>query len=443
MDTIKTPENLKREITPLSLAMANMNVMVGSGIFALPALVAEGLGATAILAYFVCAILVFLVAMCFAELGSKTTISGGPYTYIENAFGPFAGFIAGNIYLFGAMASDAALSNALADTLQLFLPFLRVDMYRIIFHFVVFGGLTWLNISSVKNGVRFVMMTSFGKLIPLLVLVCLAAPHIDTGNLKWEIAPTVTNTGSAALLLFFAFLGFETSLINGGEIRNPARTVPLGLLGGIAFVLILYISIQLVTQGTLGAAMINNKEAPLTAVANLVMGKPGMWFIAAVTAVSVLGSLSGEILSMPRVLFASARNGMMPKPLAKVHPVFTTPHIAIIVYASFGFLLSVSGGFKQLAIIASAALLLVYLGSALASIKLREKHSVETPKTFRMPGGYTIPILATAGIVWLLSHSSKQEVIGVLVFVGVFSAIYAVMQWRKRSKPGYGNAVDY
>lgn len=430
-----TTENLKREIGAKEQAWACVNLMVGTGIFALPALVAEGLGATAVLAYIVCGLLVSLLALCFAELGSKTTISGGPYTYIEEAFGPYAGFLSGNLYLLGAIASDAALANALPDVLQYFIPALRIDIYRIILQFVMFGGLAWLNISSVKNGVRFTVFAGIGKLIPLLLLVIIAIPHVQADNLKWVVVPTADGIGSASLLLFFAFLGLEVALCNGGEIKNPARTVPQGIFGGVSIVLILYLSIQLVTQGILGDSLSAHKEAPLAAVANISLGKMGMVFIIAVTSLSILGSLSGEILSMPRILFAAARDGLMPKVLAKVHPRFATPHISIIVYAGMGFLMAISGGFKQLAIIASASLLLIYLGVAFATIRLRKKHTtISAQKTFRVPGGNIIPLMAAAGIIWLLSNSSKPEVAGICVFTVVFSAIYLGIILFKKTK---------
>ncbi|MBC7937472.1 MAG: APC family permease [Rhizobacter sp.] len=436
MNTSPTSEHLKREIGAGSLALACVNVMVGSGIFVLPALVAEGLGATAILAYIACAVLVFLIALCFAEVGSNTTKSGGAYTYIEDAFGPWAGFLAGNLYLLGSISSDAAVANALADTLQYFFPLLRVDIYRILFIFFVFGGLTWLNISSVKNGVRFVVFASIGKLLPLVILIAIAVPHVETENLKWVISPTLDNIGSASLLLFFAFLGFETCLGNGGEIKNPRRTVPLGIFGGLIFVLILYVSIQLVTQGALGNNLSSHKDAPLAAVANLAWGKFGMVCIIAVTSISILGNLSGEMLSMPRILFAAARDGLMPKIFARIHPRFSTPHIAIIAYASIGFILAVSGGFRQLAVLASASLLLLYLGVALATIRLRKIQPAHTAKGFRVPGGMIIPLLAAAGVIWMLSNSSKPEVIGLSIFIAVFSMIYFAMLLVRKKRKG-------
>lgn len=433
MSQQSTTENLKREIGVRALALAIINIMVGSGIFVIPAIIAAGLGATAILAYIVCGLLIFLIGLCFAELGSKITTSGGVYTYIESAFGPYAGFLANNIFwLGGCVMSDAAIANALADTMKYFFPSLGVDMVRMLFLFFVFGVLTLLNIRSVKNGVRFIEFTSLGKLIPLVILVILAIRFVEPGNLRWVIAPTVSNIGSASLLLFYAFLGFEGPVSNGGEIKDPKRTVPLGLFWGVSAVLVLYIGIQLVTQGVLGAGIETYKDAPLAAVAGIALGKSAIVLIVIITAISMLGSLAGEILSIPRILFAGARDGLLPKPLAKVHPRFLTPYIAIIAYTTLGFVFAISGGFRQLATIASAAVLIIYLGVVLATIKLRNKQTDAAAKTFRVPGGIIVPLLASAGIIWLLSNLAKQELVGIVIFIVVFTVIYLVTKIVKR-----------
>lgn len=426
-------ENLKREIGVRSLALAIINIMVGSGIFVIPAIIAAGLGATAILAYFVCGLLIFLIGLCFAELGSKISSSGGVYTYIETAFGPYAGFLANNIFwLGGCVMSDAAIANALADTLKFFFPSMSIALVRTLFLFFLFASLALLNIRSVKNGVRFIEFTSLGKLIPLVVLVILAIRFVEPDNLQWVIAPTVSNIGAASLLLFYAFLGFEGPVSNGGEIKDPKRTVPLGLFWGVAAVLVLYIGIQLVTQGVLGAAIETNKDAPLAAVAGIALGKSGIVLIVVVTAISMLGSLAGEILSIPRILYAGARDGLLPKPFAKVHPRFLTPHIAITFYTTLGFVFAISGGFRQLATIASAAVLIIYLGVVLASVKLRNKATGEAEKTFRVPGGIIVQLLASAGIIWLLSNLAKQELIGIVIFIAVFTFIYLLVKLVKK-----------
>ncbi len=432
MTPISGKENLKREIGVRSLTLAILNQTVGTGIFIIPAIVAESLGATAVVVYLVCGFLIFLIALCFADLGSKTTKSGGVYEYIETAFGPYAGFLANNIYWLGAsVISDAALANALADTLRYFFPSLDIEIFRIGFFFLIFGGIAFLNIRSVKNGIRFIELAAFGKLIPLMVLVIAGAGYISKGNLQWTIAPTIDNIGSASLLLFYAFMGFETPLSNGGEIKNVNRTVPLGIFFGIGAVLIIYLAIQLVTQGVLGGTIGAHKDAPLAAVAGIVFGSTGIILILVTTALSMLGALGGEILSMPRILFAGARDGVMPKVLAKVHPRFFTPYIAVLVYASLGLVFAVFGAFKQLAIIASASSLIIYLGAILATVKLRTKRAEKAEKTFRLPGGYIIPILAGGVIIWLLSNLSKQELMGIVIFISVFSLIYFITNFLK------------
>lgn len=418
--------HLKREITIFSLGFAIVNVVVGSGIFVLPAIVAEGLGATAILAYVVCGLLMLCMGLCYAELGSRTNKSGGIYTYIENAFGRYAGFLANNIYVLGGcIFSDAAVANALADTLSHFFPGLHTGIFRGLFIFLLFAGLAIINIRSVKNGVRFVVFTSFGKLIPLLVLVLVASQFIKAENLVWTIAPTVSNIGAAALMLYFAFLGVEAPLTNGGEIKRPNRTVPLGILLGVCVVFGLYILVQLVAQGVLGNGLVGNKT-PLAAVAGTVVGKYGMIVVLLIISVSMLGNLAGEILSMPRMLFAGARDGLMPKVFGKIHPKFSTPHIAIAAYACTGFVFAMFAGFKQLAIISTASALIAYLGVTLATIRMRYKQPATQEKTFRIAGGIVVPLIATGFVVWLLSSLAKQEFIGLGIFIILLSIIYFV-----------------
>ncbi len=420
-------ENLKREIGVRALTLSILNITVGTGIFVIPAILAESLGAAAILPYFICGVIIFLIALCFAEAGSRTTVSGGAYTYIEAAFGPFAGFIANNLFVFASAAvSDAAIANALADTLKYFFPALDHQVFRVLFFIVVFASLAWINIRSVKHGVRFIEYATYAKLVPLIILVFAGTGFMSAKNLHWTSAPGIRSVGTASLFLFYAFLGLETPVTNGGEIKNPKRTVPLAIFLGILCVLILYILIQEVTQGVLGAAIAAHKDAPLAAVSGIIFGKAGLVLMIVVVAISMLGSLGGEVLAMPRLLYAGARDGLMPKAFARVHRRFFTPHIAVGFYASLGLLLSIFGNFTQLAIITSAATLLIYLGVVLATIKLRRTASPEAEKTFRVPGGITIPLLAVCAILWLLSHLTKTEITGLVVFILIFSAVYWV-----------------
>jgi amino acid transporter len=257
--------------------------------------------------------------------------------------------------------------------------------------------------------------------------------YISSENLTWSIVPNVSNIGSASLLLIFAFLGIEVPMSNSGEIKNAKRTIPLGILFGISAVLIIYIAIQVVSQGVLGATLVTHKDAPLGAVAEIIMGKSGIVLMIIAIAVSMIGCLSGAIFSNPRVLYAGANDGIMPKVFGKVHDRFFTPHIAILFYAAMGLLFASLGGFKQLAIISGAATLLIYLGVVLATIKLRNKNSLTSEKTFKIPGGIIVPILAIVVIVWLLSNLSKQEIIGISIFIVILSLIYYAIKIIKKN----------
>lgn len=427
-------EKLKKEIGVGALSLAIINMTIGTGIFVIPAIIAENLGAAAIVAYLVCGALMFLIALCFAEVGSKVTTSGGTYAYIETAFGPYAGFIANNLFLYGSsILSDAAVANGLADTLKYFFPSLGTELYRILFFIFLFGILALINIRSVKNGLRFIELATFVKLIPLLFLIIVGTQYISSENLEWTIIPNVSNIGSASLLLMFAFLGIEVPMSNSGEIKNAKRTIPLGIFFGIAAVLVIYIAIQVVSQGVLGTTLATHKDAPLGAVAEIIMGKSGIILMIIAIAVSMIGCLSGAIFSNPRVLYAGANDGIMPKLFGKVHTKFYTPHIAILFYATMGLLFASLGGFKQLAIISGAATLLIYLGVVLATLKLRKRNSLTSEKTFRIPGGIIVPLLAIVVILWLLSNLSKQEFIGISIFIVLFSLIYLAIKVIKKN----------
>jgi len=426
-------EGLRREIGILGLAANTLNRTIGAGIFVLPAFVASFLGETSILAYLFCGFLMMLIMLCFSEIGSKITVTGGAYAYIHAAFGPFAGFLANTMFWFVGILADAAIANAMADTLSIYLPILAELPVRALFFLIVFGLFTYINIRGVKHGDNVVKINTLIKIIPLVILIIAGFFGTSIENLKWHALPTISKLGEASLLLFFAFAGGEASLNVSGEFKNPQKVVPLGILSGMGAVVLFYILIQTVSQGVLGADLINQSEAPLAAVANKVIGPFGSTLMIAGAAFSMFAALSGSVLSYPRVIFAGANKGWMPKIMAKVHPKFATPYVAIITYATLDFIFSISGGFKELAIIASASLLTVYLGVVLATIKLRLDENGKTDG-FRIPGGITIPILAAISIVWFLSNLALKEVSSLAIFLVVLSLIYFLITFLGKKK---------
>ncbi|MEO8111440.1 MAG: amino acid permease [Ginsengibacter sp.] len=432
---IKTDEGLKRVVGIPELTMSIVNGVIGAGIFALPAIVAIAMGTFGIFNYIFCSIMLGSIMLCYAEIGSRVTTSGGSYAYVEAAFGSFPAYIINWLYFFGwSVLGSAALINIIADSLAVIFPVLKDPLIRSVFFFVLIGFMIFINVRGAKQGIRFVKLITVIKVLPLLGIIIFGFSKVKAGNLHWEHLPGLKTFCDTALILFFAFAGFETSLGVSGEFKNPRRTVPMGIfLGGIT-VLAVYVLLQTVAQGVLGADMATFKDAPLAAVAEKIVGPAGATILLITAAISCFGSVSADILATPRLLFAGANDGLFPKFLGKVHPKSATPHVALVTYASLIFIFSVSGGFKQLALLASAAILLVYLAVILATIKLRSKKHGIGEKGFRIPGGFTIPFIGIISISWLLTSLSKWEILSTIIFITIVCIIYLAMKKFKRKK---------
>ena len=321
-----TEEGLVRVMGTGVVGINIINMVVGAGIFVMPGLVAAGLGSAAILAYLMCSVAVALVFLCFAEVGSRITRSGGAYAYIEEAFGPFAGFIASVLFWFGwAALSDAGMTIIMAKTLAIAFPVLEEPVPRALLIIVILAFLAAVNIRGTRSGIRLFVFNTVAKLVPLILLVIVGLFAVNIEYLKITQWPTLQSVGAGAVLLFFAFGGAETALNVSGEIKNPSRTVPLGLLFGLTALLALYIGLQTVAQGVLGEDLANNKDAPLAAAAQVVFGDWGARMLLVGTVISIFACISGDMLNTPRLVFASARDGLMPRALAKVHPRYKTP----------------------------------------------------------------------------------------------------------------------
>ena len=242
----------------------------------LPGLVAVQLGSAAIVAYVVCSVAVSLIFLCFAEIGSRITRSGGAYAYIEEAFGPFAGFVASILFWFGwSVLADAAITAAMMETIAIAVPILRETIPRALFIISLFTCLAVVNIMGVRSGVKLFVFNTIAKLVPLLVLLVAGLFVINIDNLTISEWPSVHNVGVASLILFYVFAGAESGLNASGEIKDPSTTVPRGMLFGLLGILLLYVGLQTVAQGVLGDELANNTQAPLAAAATKIFGELG------------------------------------------------------------------------------------------------------------------------------------------------------------------------
>ena len=427
-------KNLHREIGMFGLTANIVNTVIGAGIFILPATVAAVMGNMSIVAYLFCGALMMMIMLSFAEIGSKITVSGGAYSYIEIVWGRYPGFLAAFLFLLSTVSADAAVANAIADVAGSLFPFMKGTVFRILIFLLIFSGLGYINIRGVKQGVGFVKLITLAKIVPLIFILLVGLKDLSLENLAWESFPSADKIGEGSLLLFFAFLGAESALSVSGEVRNPKKNIPKAIIISIGFVLILYIFIQLISQAILGPLLAETSENTLGQVANKIVGPVGFTLLTIGMGVSMFGNLSSEILSIPRVLYAAAKDRLIPiKILSRIHPKFATPYVAIIVYVAIDFVFASVGGLSQLILISSASILLIYLGVVLAVIKLRIKNKNRPAKgTFRIPGGAIIPLITVLAILWFLSNLSQREILAVALFIVVLSVIYLVINSKKK-----------
>ena len=431
---IQQEEEFKRTIGVFGLSANIMNVIIGAGIFALPAIVASSMGASSIIAYFFCGLLMALIMLCFAEASSKVTQTGGVYSYIETAFGPYAGFLAGIFTVTGTLLADAAVSNALINVRASTHPIFELAWMRILCLFIVFGGLAFINVIGVKQGIGLVKINTVAKLIPLMLLVLFGWQAVSVDNLVIESLPGIQELGKTSLVLFFAFQGCESGIVVSGEVINPKRTIPKAIFISITAIVILYMLIQTVAQGVLGDELPQHTATPLAAAANVIFGPIGFVILTTGAAISMFGFLSGDILNNPRTLYALSRDRVIPiKALSKIHTSFATPYVSIIVYALIGFLIAATGSFESLVVIASSSILMVYLGVVLAVIKLRYTHQSKSDE-FTIPGGLIVPVICIAIILYFLSNLTQNEIIGSAIAIASLSFIYFLIRFIRNKK---------
>lgn len=426
---------LLRAIGTWGLAASIVNVTIGGGIFRLPASpdITGRLGGATPIAYLLCGLVMGLIVLCIAEAGSRVSVTGGPYAYVEVTFGRYVGFLVGvMLWLIGATAIPG-VAGLFADAAGRFMPALGVGLGRWLFLAVIFGAVAAINVLGVKQGTRLNTVLTVAKLAPLVLLLVVGLFAVTSGQLhSIPSSTTPANISRASVVLIFAYAGVESALVPSGEVRDPARTVPRAVLLAIALVTVMYLGLQVVAQGVLGASLVGD-ATPLATAAGRVFGPWGNALLSVGFLISAFGYLSGMMLAVPRALYAFARDGILPRQLAAVHPRFHTPWVAIIAQTVLAWVLAVTSGFDALAIIANVSAALVYLGCAAAAWKLRRLPA--QVGAFRVPGGAVVPFLAAIAILFLLSSVTMKEWSVLLAVVAVASALYALSSFRRRPAP--------
>ncbi|GGE12085.1 amino acid transporter [Polymorphobacter glacialis] len=427
--TASRDAGLIRGVGPVALTAAFVGMLVGSGIFTVPAAMAAAVGSYAPLAYVACGLAVGAVMLCFAEGASRVPTSGGVSGFVGIAFGPYWGFLTGMFNYASAVLASGAIAAAAADVIGTALPALATGPIRAIAITIWFFGLALINIAGVGIAARFVTIATSIKIVPLALFIAIGVWFIVPAQLALAMPAGGADIGRAAILGIFLFTGIEASLAVSGEVRNPARTIPHAIIASMLGYAVMCVIVQLIAQGLLGDAL-GASPAPLAEAAARLSPLLGI-ILGAGAAISMLGWNASDSLSSPRMLFAMSRDGILPTALGRTHRRTHAPWIASLVHAAIAATIAVSGTFTSLAILATLFCVLIYFLGSAAALKLRRDNIAHAGPPVRIPALLPVALAGNAAMLWVAFQSTAPEAIGIALFIAAASLLY----WARRSAP--------
>ena len=438
-------EGLVRAIRRWDLVGVVLNSIIGAGIFVLPAKSFGLIGSYSLLAFVVCAFVVALIVLCFAEVSSRFAATGGPYLYAREAFGPAVGFQVGWLNWIARVTAYATNCNLLVVYLSFFWPAAGAGFWRAVVITLLTLTLTVINVIGVRDAALTSNIFTVAKLLPLVLFIGAGLFFLTPANFTLGEYPSYGSFSTAVLLLVYAFTGFENASVPAGEVLNPRRNMPAAILIGLVIVTFIYVLIQTVSIGTLPA--LGDTERPLADAANSFLGPVGGSLIAAGAITSVVGNLNVNLLTSPRILFAMSSHHEIPQLFSRIHNRFRTPYVAILVTASLTLVLTLSSSLIYVLTVSTIARLLAYAVTCGALPRLRRKQDAP-PALVTVPGGPWISLSAILLSVWLLSNSTLQEARDAAIAAAFGVAIYVVYRLRKQRQekskvternPAHGN----
>ena len=427
-------EGLSREIGKWELVALLINVTVGAGILKLPADVQKTVGNYSLLAFVVCALIIGLIALCFAEVGSRFSGTGGPYLYAREAFGATSAFLVGWLMWLTRLAGFATLVQVFVAYLGYFWPAAESGLTRTAIITGLVVVLTGINLIGVKQSARTSDVFTVSKLIPLILFIIAGLFFISPARFTLTSAPSFGSFTSAVFVLVYVFSGFEAVLVNSGELRQPQRAIPFALIVALSTAVVVLLLIQIVCIGVLPD--LANSQRPLADASFVFLGRAGPLVISAGALISIFGTLNVIMLACTRLPFAMATQHQLPTPLARVHKRFRTPHISILTCAAAALLISLTGTFIYAVKITVITRVMVYASTCAALPILRRRKAFTETSSFKVPAGIPVSIICVAICFWLLVSSDWREARDVSIAIVAGLIVYALTRIMSNSRRG-------
>jgi amino acid transporter len=415
---------LRRELGKWNLTAIGVNQVIGSAVFLLPSQIAAQVGNWSPIAFAVVGFASLLVALCFAEAGSRFEGTGGAHLYARAAFGPFVAFEVGWMQWLVTMAGQATVVNAIVLALGFYWPTLTGGAGRVAVISAITLTLAWLNLRGIRQSAIAINLFTIAKLTPLAIFILVGFWFIEPNRLVPSDTVTLSGASAGALLLVFAFGGYHVIAVPTGEAADPRRHLPFAFPMTIIVVTAIMMLAQIVAIGTLPD--LPRSSTPLADASFRFMGAPGALLISVGAVISMTGNNMGASLAGSRMLFALAESGGVPRVFARIHRRYRTPGIAIVFTALVTLAFALLGSFTMLAFASAFGRLIIYLSVCVATLRLRQPvfGGFARPATFIIPLGPTVPTLAILISLLMLAGADRLQFLGGTVVLAIGAAVY-------------------
>ncbi|MEN8076639.1 amino acid permease [Clostridioides difficile] len=428
-------KSLKKEI---SLFMATMLVcgnMIGSGVFMLPSTLAQvsGPGAT-IIAWILTTIGSILIAVSFANLGTRYPSTGGAYQYTKEAFGDFAGFLSAWLYWNGSWIGNAAIIVAITSYASAIIPALNSPLISILFSSAILWIFTFINIAGVKKAGKIQSFVTVFKIGFFALFIIVAFLNFDLANIlpMYPEGKGLSTIPLAATSTLWAFIGLESATVAAGEIENPEKNIRKSTIYGLIIAAVIYLAISIFSMGAMDNASLAQSTAPLTDILTNALGSGIGKILTVAVVVCILGTVIGWLLATARVSFAAGVDGVFPKFFGKINEKTGTPvnslifgSILVNILLVMNFQKGMVDAFTFITILATLSYLPVYLLSVSAEMMLTFRGQKEFNfKIFIKKS--ILPLLAFIYVMWTIYGSGAETVMWgfILMLLGIPVYIY-------------------
>jgi APA family basic amino acid/polyamine antiporter len=452
IETHPTTPQLRRELGLLDSTLLAAGIIVGSGIFMTSGIMALDVpsGPMLLLAWAVGGLLTLAGALAIAELGAAMPEAGGQYVYLREAYGPLPAFLFGWVALLVYQpGSIAAVAVGFAAFIGYFVPALGTENVLAVTSLagrtfslsagqvlaaVVIVGLTALNVRGVRLGSNVQNVFTFLKLGALAAFVVLGFAIGSGAGTAPSRAPgtaSLAGFGLALVAALWAYDGWINLTFSAGEIRDPARNLPRGLILSTAIVMVAYLLVNAAYLRALPIGEMQGVTRIAEKAATALFGPTGATLIAAAVAISTFGATHGTILTGARVYYAMARDRLFFSSAAAVHPRFHTPHVSLWWQGAWSALVALSGTFDQLFTFAMFAAILMYAAATAAVFTLRRKRP-DLPRPYRTWGYPWMPLAYLAALLLLAANTLRErplESLAGLLLLAVGVPVYRY--WRR------------